>query len=475
MALPLVPVILSGGSGTRLWPLSRSMRPKQFIDLVDQQSLFQKTLLRLQGIKGIGDPVIVCNEEHRFMVAEQMQELGIQHDTILLEPVGKNTAPAIAAAAFKLTRSGSIEDASMLVLPADHIIKNEQEFQNAVEIGVKAASSGELVTFGVKPDRPATEYGYIEASKHSDDGTVLKANSFVEKPDIEVAESYVKDGNYFWNSGMFIFKASTYLSELNQLNPDIHNHVKKSIEAAQTDLDFLRLDAQRYEMCENISVDYAVMEKSARVSMIPLNANWSDIGSWTSLWEQGDKDSQGNVIKGDVWLESVSNSYIHAENKLVGVIGVEDLIVVETHDGVMVTRKTHDQDIKKLVDQLQSAGRPETELHRKTFRPWGNYDCLDKGQRFQVKRIMVNSGQCTSMQKHFKRAEHWIVVSGKAEVTCDDKTFILEENQSTFIPVGSQHRLKNPGPEPLELIEVQSGSYLGEDDIERIDDEYGRN
>jgi len=474
MTASIVPVILSGGSGTRLWPLSRAARPKQFISLVEQQSLFQKTLLRLQGMAEIARPIIVCNQEHRFMVAEQLQELAVDHNAIILEPAGRNTAPAIAAAAFKLSKIDGNKDAIMLVLPADHIIEDEAAFHRAIKAGLESAQDNLLVTFGITPHKPATGYGYLKVSEKSTEGNAVPVERFVEKPDEDTANQYIADGGYYWNSGMFIFKASVYLQELEKLNPDISRMTEISVDQAEIDLDFLRLETESYSKCENISVDYAVMERSRQVSMVPLNANWNDIGSWSSLWDVGGKDDDGNVTKGDVWLQSVSNSYIHAEHKLVSVLGVKDLIIVETHDGVMVTAKSHDQEIKQMVNQLRDAGRPETELHRKAFRPWGNYDCLDNGQRFQVKRIMVKCGQCTSMQKHFHRAEHWIVVSGTAEVTCGDKTFILTENESTFIPLGEQHRLRNPGTVPLELIEVQSGAYLGEDDIERIDDEYGR-
>ncbi len=474
MSSSIIPVILSGGSGTRLWPLSRVMRPKQFISLVDDESLFQKTLLRLKNLTQASKPIIVCNEEHRFMVAEQMQELEIKQNAIILEPAGRNTAPAIAAAAIKLMQDSGDDDAIILVLPADHIIHGDECFQTAIDNAIASAEDNQLVTFGVVPDKPSTGYGYLKVSAKPTADAAVKVEQFVEKPDLKTAKKYLKDGHYFWNSGMFAFKASQYLAEIKKLHPNIFAQVEKSVSLAKNDLDFFRLDSDSYSECDNISVDYAVMERSSKVTMVPLKSRWNDIGSWSSLWDVGSKDNSGNVTKGDVWLESVSNSYIHSENKLVSAIGIEDLIIVETHDGVMVTSKAHDQDIKILVAQLQDAERPEVMLHRKAFRPWGNYDCLDSGERFQVKRIMVKSGQCTSMQKHFKRAEHWIVVSGTAEVTCGDKTYLLNENESTFIPLGAQHRLKNPGPEPLEIIEVQSGSYLGEDDIVRIDDEYGR-
>ena len=470
----IVPVILCGGSGTRLWPLSRSMRPKQFISLIGSQSLFQKTLLRLCKSDIVRDPIILCNEEHRFMVAEQLQELGISHNSIILEPVGRNTAPAIAAAAKKLELMDSDPDAIMAVLPADHMIENETAFVKAISQGAESAQHGELVTFGITPDRPSTGYGYLKVESTCQDDSTRKVTMFVEKPDLNTARKYLDDGNFFWNGGMFMFRASAYLNELDKFNPLIVEATRLSVEKSTVDLDFLRLDEESYQGCENISIDYAVMERSDLVSMVPLDAGWSDIGSWSSLWQSGEKDNSGNVVKGDVWIEEVSDSYIHAEHKLVSAIGVNNVIIVETHDGVMVASKDHDQDVKKVVNRLREQERQEVVLHRKAFRPWGNYDCLDSGEGFQVKRIMVKPGQCTSMQRHFKRAEHWIVVSGVAEVTCDEKVFTLSENESTFIPLGSAHRLKNPGTDPLEIIEVQSGSYLGEDDIERIDDEYGR-
>ena len=472
--MTLVPVILSGGSGTRLWPLSRAMRPKQFIDLVESESLFQKTVQRVTSIDGVLDPVVVCNDDHRFMVAEQLQDLQCGHNGIILEPTGRNTAPAIAAAALKLTLVDGHDDAVMLVLPADHIIENSEAFLGAVKTALEPAGNGRLVTFGIVPDRPATGYGYLKKGNVENSHGVFDVEQYIEKPDQETAADLIRDGNHLWNSGMFVFKAATYLDQLRSLDPDMLAHVSDAVANAEIDLDFFRLQDNSYSQCRNISVDYAVMEKSDTVSMVPLDAGWSDIGSWSSLWEAGHKDKTGNVVKGDVWLESVSGCYVHSENRMVSAIGVEDLIIVETHDGVMVTSREHDQEIKTLVSRLQQAGRPEVDLHRKAFRPWGNYDCLDSGDRFQVKRITVKPGQCTSMQRHFHRAEHWIVVSGTAEVTCGDEVFMLTENESTFIPLGSQHRLKNPGTVELELIEVQSGAYLGEDDIERIDDEYGR-
>ena len=470
---PIIPVILSGGSGTRLWPLSRSMRPKQFINLVGEDSLFQKTLLRLSEIPDVMAPVVVCNNEHRFMVAEQMQELDLAHHCIVLEPVARNTAPAVTVAALKLAQSAETQNAIMMVLPADHLVADEGAFLNAIEIARAAAAEDALVTFGITPHRPATEYGYIKTT----DGVKAPAVSvekFVEKPNRETAESYLAEGNYLWNSGMFMFTPEAFIGEIKRYGAEVYQYSDNALQGASEDLDFLRLSESDYAECPNISIDYAVMEPSDKVKVVPLNAGWSDIGSWTSLWESGNKDGSGNVTHGDVVLESVNNSYIHAENRLVAALGVVDLIVVETHDGILVTSKRHDQDIKKIVERLKAADRPETELHRKAFRPWGNYDCLDSGDRFQVKRIMVKSGECTSMQKHYHRAEHWIVVSGTAEVTCGERTFMLPENEAAYIPLGEKHRLRNPGKVPLEIIEVQSGAYLGEDDIERFDDEYGR-
>lgn len=450
------------------------MRPKQFINLVGSDSLFQKTLMRLNKVPGIEQPLVVCNEEHRFMVAEQMMELGIKHNAIILEPVARNTAPAIAAAAARLVASGN-GSALMLVLPADHLIYDSDAFTQCIESGVSAAADGSIVIFGITPDHAATGFGYIKVRDKQNHQSVSAVEAFVEKPDLATAESYLAEGGYFWNSGMFLLTAEVCLAELDRFSPGISGPASEALKLAQNDLDFLRLEQEHYAKCPNISIDYAVMEHSDKVSMVPLDAGWTDIGSWSSLWESGDKDDNGNVTKGDVLLESVKNSYIHAESKLVAALGVENLILVETHDGLMVTTKEHDQDIKKIVERLKSAQRPEVELHRKAFRPWGNYDCLDDGERFQVKRIMVKPGECTSAQRHYHRAEHWIVVRGTAEVTIGEKTSMISENEAAYIPLGEKHRLRNPGKVPLEVIEVQSGAYLGEDDIERFDDVYGRN
>ena len=472
MKRTIVPVILSGGAGTRLWPLSRSMRPKQFINLIDDESLFQKTLLRIRDLPDVGQPVVVCYEEHRFMVAEQLQELGMK-GTIILEPSARDTAPAITSAAVYLDSLSSDNQHIMVVLPADHLLGDLEQFHQAIILAADHAIDGQLITFGVAPTKPATGYGYIQVN-NDETLPIYPVQQFVEKPGLEKAQTYCDAGNYYWNSGMFVFYAQDFLSAICDYHPQIKQHISASLDNAVSDLDFLRLNAEEYGQCERISVDYAVMERSQTVKMIPLHCQWNDIGSWSSLWESGAKDENGNVVKGDVMLESVRNSYIHSENKLVTALGVEDLIVVETHDGLMITHQSEDQNIKKIVAKLKEDDRPEVDLHRKAFRPWGNYDCIDRGDRFQVKRIMVKPGEATSMQKHYQRAEHWIVVSGTAEVTCGDDVSILTENQAAYIPLGAKHRLRNPGKTPLEIIEVQSGSYLGEDDIERFNDEYGR-
>jgi len=436
--------------------------------------LFQKTLRRLRNIPNVADPVVVCNDAYRFMVAEQMQDIGIPHDAIILEPVARNTAPAIAVAATYLESRESLGQSLMLVLPADHLIRDTEAFVSVIAAAREAASAGRLVTFGIRPYWPATGYGYIKAAGSISDTNVVPVEHFVEKPDRTTAEMYLSAGDYFWNSGIFLFTPNACLIELERLSSMIRTHAGDALNRAVVDLDFIRLDHERYVKCENISFDCAVMEHSNHVSMIPMDVRWSDIGSWTSLWNAGNKDEDGNVIHGDVCIEKVTNSYIHSENRLVTALGVDGLIIVETHDGLLVTSREHDQDIDQIVSRLKDAGRSEVDLHRKSFRPWGNFDCLDNGSRFQVKRIMVKPHGSTSVQRHSFRAEHWIVVSGTAEVVCGNNTFMLAENESTYIPIGEMHRLSNPCDVPLEIIEVQSGSYLGEDDIQRLDDKYGR-
>ena len=474
MSFRIVPVILSGGSGTRLWPISRSMRPKQFINLVGETSLFQDTLERLRNIPNVANPVVVCSDDHRFMVVEQMQELGVHHDAIILEPVSRNTAPAVAVAANYLESQETSDQSLMLVLPADHLIHDIEAFIGAINVAREVANAGRLVTFGIRPDCPATGYGYIKVADCHNNLDAFPVERFLEKPDRSAAKTYLLSGEYFWNSGMFLFLPEVCLAEMERFSPALRVHTNDALNHAVEDLDFIRLERSQYSKCENISIDTAVMEHSDRISMVPMEAEWSDIGSWTSLWNAGKKDEAGNVTLGDVYLENVKDSYVHSENKLVTALGVDRLIIVETHDGLLVTSRERDQEIPRIVNLLKDAGRSEAHHHRKEFRPWGNYVCLESSHSFQVKRITVKPGGSTSMQKHRYRAEHWIVVSGKAEVSCGDKTFMLLENESTYIPAGEKHRLRNLSRIPLEIIEVQSGSYLGEDDIQRFEDEYGR-
>ncbi len=465
----MIPVILSGGSGTRLWPLSRKNKPKQFLSLFGKQSLFQDTLSRLSGLTNLEAPIIVCNDEHRFMVAEQLQEMGQHTADIILEPCARNTAPAIAIAALQAQSKG--DDPVMLVLAADHVIHDCDAFHKAINQAEKAAEQGALVTFGIIPDCPHTGYGYIEAF---DKTALSKVSAFVEKPTQEVAETYIASGNYYWNSGMFMFKASTVLKELERFAPEMLASCTEAFTASQKDLDFIRLDKKAFSACPSDSLDYAIMEKTDKAIVIPLNAGWSDVGSWSSLWENHDKDQHNNVLIGDVMVENVSNSYIHSEHRLVSVLGVDNIVVVETADAVMIANKEQAENIKIMVNKLQDADRDEAVVHRKCYRPWGHYDAVDAGERFQVKRISVNPGASLSLQLHHHRAEHWIVVTGTAEVTCGEEVTLVSENESTYIPLGIQHRLHNPGRVPLEIIEIQSGSYLGEDDIIRIDDNYNR-
>jgi len=465
----MIPVIMSGGSGTRLWPLSRKNKPKQFLNLFGEYTLFQDTLKRLTGLVELEAPIIVCNKAHRFMVAEQLQELGHNDADIVLEPSAKNTAPAIAIAALQAMESGG--DPVILVLAADHVIQNNKKFHDAIYKAEIAAKQGHLVTFGIIPDSPHTGYGYIEAEPS--DG-LSKVAAFTEKPNKETAEAYLASGNHFWNSGMFMFKASTILAELERFAPEMLGFCQKALSGSTRDLDFIRLDSEQFSACPSDSLDYAVMEKTDKAVVIPLDAGWSDVGSWSSLWENHDKDDYNNVIMGDVIIDDVNNSLIHSEHRLVSVLGLDNIVVVETPDAVLIADKAQSENIKNIVSQLQKADRDEASEHRKCYRPWGHYDGIDSGERFQVKRIFVNPGASLSLQLHHHRAEHWIVVTGTAEVTCGDDVTLLSENESTFIPLGTQHRLHNPGRVPLEIIEVQSGSYLGEDDIIRLDDHYNR-
>ena len=463
------PVILAGGTGSRLWPKSRVALPKQFLSLTSNDSMLQETIARLLGFD-TESPIFICNEAHRFLVAEQLREKGISHDGILLEPVGRNTAPAIALAALHATQNG--EDPILLVLAADHLIKDESAFHNVIKEAEELAKKDYLVTFGIVPSHAHTGYGYIKAGERLANG--FSVDTFEEKPDIQTAQKYVDAGDYFWNGGMFVFKASRYLAELEKYAPEILTTCKDAIETESTDLDFIRVDKEVFVGCPDDSIDYAVMEKTEKAAMVALDAGWSDVGSWTSLWETSEKDENGNVTIGDTILENTHNSYVNAEGKLVSVIGLDDVIVVETKDAVMVAHKNDAQSIKNVVNKLKSEKRPEFQFHREVFRPWGSYDSIDNGERFQVKRISVKPGEKLSVQMHHHRAEHWIVVSGTASVTINDETKLVTENQSVYIPVGAVHALENPGKIPLELIEVQSGAYLGEDDIVRFSDWYGR-
>lgn len=482
----IIPVILSGGAGTRLWPLSREEYPKQLLPLNSELTMLQETAERLKGVSHVARPMVVCNESHRFMVAEQMRMIGFDGIEIILEPCGRNTAPAVAIAAMQAMAED--EDPVLLVLPADHLIQQVDAFQQVVAHGYHIAQQGKLVTFGVVADKPETGYGYIKAGDEirSNDlvfvdetprishQTSFKIERFVEKPDVETAQSYLLEGDYLWNSGMFMFKASRYLSELAKYNPEIFTACRRAHGSIQRDLDFLRLDADLFSVCPSDSIDYAVMEKTKDAVVLPLDAGWNDIGSWSALWEVGEQCSSGNVTHGDVLTTQTQNCYLHSESRLIAGVGIENLVVVETADAVLVANKDRVQEVKEIVHQLKQQQRGEALLHRRVNRPWGAYTCVDSSQRFQVKRITVNPGASLSLQLHHHRAEHWIVVSGTARVTCGEKISLVSENESIYIPIGMAHRLENPGILPLDLIEVQSGSYLGEDDIVRLDDEYGR-
>ena len=469
----MIPLILSGGSGSRLWPLSRKLYPKQFLALTGSATMFQQTLQRLAH-EGIGKPMIVCNETHRFIVSEQLAAIDCSAQTILLEPFGRNTAPAVAIAAMHLLAEG--RDELLLVLPADHVIDDLGTFHHALGVAREAAERGELVLFGVPAERPETGFGYIKAGAGSNrlPAGVLDVERFVEKPDLATANEFVASGDYFWNSGMFLFRCSRYLEELKRHDPDIYDTCQLALSQSEVDLQFIRIDPKAFACCPDNSIDYAVMEKAQRTCVVPLSAGWNDLGSWSAIWDVQAKDANGNSHTGDVLVHDSHNCLVRSEHKLVTLVGLDDVVVVETKDAVMVAHKDRVQDVKHLVNAMSAQGRPEAENHCEVYRPWGSYDSIDNGHRFQVKRIMVKPGASLSLQKHHHRAEHWIVVTGTAKVTCDDKTFLLSENQSTYIPIASVHRLANPGKIPLEIIEVQSGSYLGEDDIERFDDVYGR-
>jgi len=468
----ILPVIMAGGSGSRLWPLSRQLYPKQFLTVTDEQSMLQQTVGRLSGIQHV-PPVLICNEEHRFIAAEQMRLGDYAHGGIILEPVGRNTAPAIALAALQAVNNANDgEDPVLLVLAADHVIEDEVAFTVSVEKALPFAENGQLVTFGIVPTAPETGYGYIKAGDQ--DGDAFSVREFVEKPDLAMAQEYLSTGKYYWNSGMFLFKASRYLEELEKFAPDMLDVCKHAIAAQAQDLEFVRVDKTIFATCHDESIDYAVMEKTDLAMVVPMDAGWSDVGSWSALWNVSEKDENNNVSKGDVIAVNSVNSYLHAENKLIATVGIDNLIVVETKDAILVANKDQVQDVKSIVNELKKAGRIEYKLHRDVYRPWGKYDSIDSGKRDQVKRITVKPGEKLSIQKHHHRAEHWIVVSGTASVLNGDKTIMVTENESTYIPLGTIHALENPGKIPLEIIEIQTGSYLGEDDIVRFEDRYGR-
>lgn len=468
----ILPVIMAGGTGSRLWPLSRELYPKQFLNVTGDQTMLQQTVARLSDFEHSA-PVLICNEEHRFIAAEQMRLGCFEHGGIILEPVGRNTAPAIALAALQAVNSKTDDEAPiLLVLAADHIIENEQAFKISVEKALPFAQNGQLVTFGIVPTSPETGYGYIKSGIQ--DGDAFSVSEFVEKPNLETAEKYLASGNFYWNSGMFLFKASRYLEELEKFAPDMLSVCQQAIAAPSKDLEFVRVDKAIFETCPNDSIDYAVMEKSQDVVVVPMDAGWSDVGSFSALWDVSDKDMNNNVTKGDVISIDSTDNYIYAQNKLVATVGVDNLVIVETKDAILVAHKDKVQDVKSVVNQLKASGRSEHKIHREVYRPWGKYDSIDSGVRDQVKRITVKPGEKLSIQKHHHRSEHWIVVSGTASVLNGDKTILVTENESTYIPLGTIHALENPGKIPLEMIEVQTGSYLAEDDIVRFEDRYGR-
>jgi len=471
--MTIIPVILSGGSGTRLWPLSRQQYPKQFIPLLGGNSLFQEALIRLNGIKDVGRPLIICNSDHRFLVAEQLKQIGVDSSTILLEPVGRNTAPAITAAALKIINDFNLEDVMMLVLSADHVMTDINEFHKVVFKATIQAKAGRLVTFGVSPTSANTGYGYINFSNKSN-GDSHKVIKFVEKPNKEKAELYLKQGNYLWNSGMFMFQPEVFLEELTTHSEEILKTVKKSLENSSDDLDFIRLERDAFESSPNLSIDCAVMEKSNNVVVLKLDAGWIDVGSWTSLYEISEKDKSGNVLKGDIFTEETTNSYIDARHHMVATLGINDLVIIDTPNATLVATRDKASQVPKIVKKLQKLEREEYRSNRKVYRPWGWYDLIESGLHFQVKRLHVYPGAKLSLQKHHKRAEHWVIVTGTASIINGEDKLVLNEGGSTFIPIGVVHSLENTTNKLLEIIEVQSGSYLGEDDIIRFKDEYGR-
>lgn len=472
----MIPVIMAGGNGTRLWPLSRVLYPKQFLSLNSELTMLQSTISRLNGLSD-ELPFVICNEQHRFIVAEQLRSLDCLAKNIILEPVGRNTAPAIALAALLAKDSASSPDPLLLVLAADHAIQNEEAFCNAVRLAIPLAEDGKLVTFGIVPDKPETGYGYIrrgEALNDTDKFPTYKVSEFIEKPDLKKAKEYISTEGYYWNSGMFLFRAGRYLEELKKYRPDILDVCIEAISNVNIDLDFIRVEEKVFSECPDESIDYAVMERTTDAAIVPMEAGWSDVGSWSSLWEISAHDAAGNVHHGDVITHDTENSYVYAESALVATVGVKDLVVVQTKDAVLVANRNAVQDVKKVVEKIKVDGRREHYAHREVYRPWGKYDSIDTGERYQVKRITVKPGEGLSMQMHHHRAEHWVIVAGTAKVTINGKIKLLGENESIYIPLGAIHCLENPGKIPLDLIEIRSGSYLEEDDIVRFEDRYGR-
>lgn len=466
------PVVLAGGAGSRLWPVSREFYPKPLLPMFGANSLLQDTATRLDQIGGAGKPLFVCNEEHRFLVAEQVRKLGKECEAILLEPEGRNTAPALTIAALYLV--GKDPDAMMVVMPADHVIPDQAAFAAAVERGATFAEKGYLVTFGVASDKPETGYGYIRRGEELEGSGVFRVERFVEKPDLATAQEYIRSGDYYWNSGIFLLRADRWLEEIGKFRPQILQACQAAMAGSQQDSDFLRVDKKAFVSSPPDSIDYAVMENTDQAAVIPLKTSWSDVGCWSAVWEISERDGAGNVARGDVFIHDSRNSLLLAEKRCLAAVGLDDVIVVETADAVLVADKNRCQEVKAIVDQLKASKRQEYQFHSRVYRPWGDYEGIDLGSRYQVKRLRVKPGAKLSLQMHHHRAEHWVVVSGTARVTRGDDVFILSENESTYIPIGTRHRLENPGTIPLEIIEVQSGSYLGEDDIVRFEDIYNR-